>query len=56
MTSFLDYINDTVRKLLIYFNSHMHIDKQIINIIPKYIHVFIQDHGAYKQKNSQIVS
>jgi hypothetical protein len=34
----------------------MHIDKQIINIIPKYIHVFIQDHGAYKQKNSQIVS
>ena len=28
----------------------MHIDKQITNIIPKWIHVFIQDH-----KNARIV-
>jgi hypothetical protein len=30
----------------------MHIDEQIINIIPKSIHVFIQDRGAYKHKHS----
>jgi hypothetical protein len=26
----------------------MHIVGQIINIIPKWFHVFTQDHGAYK--------
>jgi hypothetical protein len=36
MTSFigLPYINHTLIKLTIYFNSHMHIDEQIKNIIP----------------------
>jgi hypothetical protein len=43
-------------KLLIYFNLHMCIDEQIINIIPKWIHVFLMDRSAYKHKNSQIVS
>jgi hypothetical protein len=33
--SFIDYINNTVIKILIYFNSHMRIDEQIIRIIPK---------------------
>ena len=33
--SFIGYINNTVIKLPIYFNLHMHIDEQIINIIPK---------------------
>jgi hypothetical protein len=42
-------------KPTIYFNSHMRIDEQIINIIPKWIHVFIQDRGAYKHKNYRIV-
>ena len=35
MTSFISYKNYTVIKLPVYFNSHMHIDKQFINIIPK---------------------
>ena len=35
MTSFIDYINHTVIKLPIYFNSNMHIAEQIMNIIPK---------------------
>ena len=53
MTSFIVYINNTVINLLIYFNSHMLIDQQIINIIPEWIHVFIQDRDAYiKHKNS----
>ena len=34
MTSFIGYINHTLIKLTIYFNSHMHIDEQIKNIIP----------------------
>jgi len=34
MTSFTGYINNTMIKLVIYFNSHMHIDEQITNIIP----------------------
>ena len=50
MTSFIGYINNTAIKLPIYFKSHMRIDDQIIDIIPKWIHVLIQDHGAYKQK------
>ena len=29
----------------------MRIDEEIVNIIPKLIHVFTQDSGAYKQKN-----
>ena len=31
----IGYINNTVIKLTIYFNLHMHIDEQIINTIPK---------------------
>ena len=46
MTSFIGYINNTMIKLAIYFNSLMRIDEQITNIIPKLIHVFIQDRGA----------
>ena len=38
MTSHIDYINNTVIKPLIYFNSHMRIEEQIIHIIPKRIH------------------
>ena len=56
MMSFIDYINNTMIKLTIYFNSHVRIDEQITNIIPKWIHVFIQDGGAYKHKNARIVS
>jgi hypothetical protein len=51
MTSFIGYINNTMIKLKIYFNSHMRIDEQIRNIIPQWIHVFIHDRGAYKHKN-----
>jgi hypothetical protein len=35
MTSFIGYLNNTILKLLIYFNLHMCIDEQIINIIFK---------------------
>ena len=35
MTSFIGYVNNTVIKLPIYFNSHMSIEKQIINTILK---------------------
>jgi len=59
MASFIGYINtcNTVIKLPTYFNSHMRIDEQIINIISKSIRVFIQDRGAYiKHKNSCFVS
>jgi hypothetical protein len=35
MTSFIGYVNKTEMKLLIYFNSHMRIDQQIINTIPR---------------------
>jgi hypothetical protein len=31
------YINNTMIKLTIYFNSHMSIDEQITNIIPKWL-------------------
>ena len=33
MTSFVGYMNDVVIKLLIYFNVHVRIVEQIINII-----------------------
>ena len=56
MTSFNDYINTIVIKHLIYFYSHMRITEQIINIIPKWFHAFIKDHGAYKHNNTCIVS
>jgi hypothetical protein len=52
MTSFIDYINNSVINLPIYFNSHMRIVEQII---PKCFHVFINDYGAYKA-NSSFVS
>ena len=48
MTFFIGCINNTAIKLPIYFNSHVRINEQIIDIIPKLIHVFIQDYGAYK--------
>jgi hypothetical protein len=46
MTSFIGYIHNTMIKLTIYFNSLMRIDEHITNIIPLWIHVFIQDRGA----------
>jgi hypothetical protein len=55
MTSFIGDINNTIIKLTIYFNSHMRIDEQITIIISSWIHVFIQDHGAYKYENAGIV-
>jgi hypothetical protein len=57
MTSFIiGYIYNTMIKLPIYFNLHMCIEKQIINIIPKWINVCIQNCGVYiKHKDSCIV-
>jgi len=55
MTSSIGYINNTMIQLTIYFHAHMHIDEQIINIIPWWLHVFIQDRGAYKHKYARIV-
>jgi len=55
MTSFIGYIDDEMIKLTIYFNSQKRIDEQITNIIPLWIHVFIQDRGAYKHKNVRIM-
>ena len=34
MTSFIGYINNTMIKLTIYFNLHMHIEERITNSIP----------------------
>lgn len=51
----MGYMNNTVIKLPIYTNSHTSIGGQIINIIPKEIHVFIHRRRAYKQRHSQIV-
>ena len=50
------YMNNSVIRPLIYFNSHMGIDKHIIHISFKLIHVFMQDHGTNKHKNARIVS
>ena len=36
VTSFIGYIDNTVIQLPIYFSSHMRIDEQAINIIPKF--------------------
>jgi hypothetical protein len=41
MSSCIGYINNAVIKLRIYFNSHMDIVKQIININSKRFHAFI---------------
>ena len=43
-------------KLLIYYISHMRNFEQIVNTIHKCFHVFIHDRGAYKHKNTRIVS
>jgi hypothetical protein len=56
VTSFIGYVNNTVIKPSIYFNSHMRIGKQIKNIIPKGIHVFIQDHGTCKPKTFLVLT
>jgi hypothetical protein len=34
---------------------HMRIDEQFINIIPKWVHEFTQDHVAYKHINARVV-
>ena len=53
MAFFIGYINNAVKKkqLPIYFDSHMRIVEQIINIIPKWVH----DCGTYKYKNGRFV-
>jgi hypothetical protein len=38
MTSFIGYLNNTMIKLTIYFNSRMRIDEQITNINGKIGH------------------
>jgi hypothetical protein len=55
MTSFIGYINNTVIKLQIYCISHMNIDKQIINIIPKWIHVFDKTHFQMNVSSETII-
>ena len=50
ITSFIGYMDNTMIKLPIYFNSHMRIDEQIINIIPKWFHVL------YKHTNARFAS
>ena len=50
ITSFIGYMDNTMIKLPIYFNSHMRIDEQIINIIPKFFHVL------YKHTNARFAS
>ena len=40
-TSFNGYLNNAVIKLLIYFNSSMHIARQIMDFIPKRLSVYI---------------
>jgi hypothetical protein len=54
--SFISYINNVVIKLPIYFNFHMLIVQQIINIISKWFRVFMHDNGAYKHENAFFVS
>ena len=56
MTSFIDYINNTMVKFPIYFNAHMRIVEHIIYNIPKWIHIFIQDRSAFKHKYARIIS
>ena len=47
MMSFIGYINNTIIKHMIYFNSLMiSIDEQITNIVSLLIHVFTHDRGA----------
>jgi len=40
-------------RFLIYFNSNMAIAKQIMDITPEQLHVFIQDCSAWKHKNAR---
>jgi len=49
MKAFFDYINNAVLKFLIYFTPHMHIIKQIMDIILKWFDVFIQNRCVNKQ-------
>jgi hypothetical protein len=48
MTIFIGYINNVMIKFQIYFTSHMHIAKQIMDTIPEWFHVSLQDCGSYK--------
>jgi len=40
MTSFIGYINNTIIKLTICFNSHMRIDEQITFVIPELVPIY----------------
>jgi hypothetical protein len=47
-TSSVGYINNVIIKLRIYFNSHMRIIGQAMDIIQKWFHVFVQGRCAYQ--------
>ena len=49
MTSFMGYVNYAVIKLSIYFNSHVRIVGQIMEVITEWFYVFIQDRCSHKQ-------
>lgn len=45
MTPFIHYTYNALKKYSKYFNSQMYIARQIMEIIPEKLHLFIQDHG-----------
>ena len=48
MTSFIDYITNSVIKFPIYFNSHKRIVGQVMDMILKWFHVSMKERFAYK--------
>jgi hypothetical protein len=51
MTSFVGYINNTMIKLTIYFNSHMHIDEHITNIQTSFLTEFMYSYRIVVHTN-----
>jgi hypothetical protein len=49
--SFIGYVNKTMINFLMYFTSQMCIVWQIMDIIPQWFHVFIQDQGILTLKS-----
>lgn len=49
--SFIGYVNKTVINFLMYFTSQMCIVWQIMDIIPQWFHVFIQNQGILTLKS-----
>jgi len=50
------YFNDRCSSYIKWLNDRMCIAEQIINLIPKWFHGFIQDIGTYKYKYARFVS